>query len=90
MDDFKQVELRVSTEVNGRKVQARARVELELWNVGVGYQDRMKAALLRSLADEIVKGLAPEVEVVMPGPTLHEAIVEALEPYTYPYGKNGL
>lgn len=90
MSDFGQVELRVSTEVNGRKVQARAFASPELWNAGLEYQDHMKAALLRKLADGIVEELAPEVEVVMPEPTLYEALTDALEPYTYPYGRNGL
>lgn len=90
MSDFQMVELRVTTEVNGRKVQARAQANLELWNAGPEYQGHMKAALLRTLADEIVKGLAPEVEVVMPTPTLREALTDALEPFTYPYGRNGL
>lgn len=42
MSDFDQVELRVTTEVNGRKVQTRALANLELWNEGSEYQDRPK------------------------------------------------
>jgi hypothetical protein len=83
-DAFKMVELRANVEVNGRKIQARSAVNLETWNAGPEYQDHMKADLLRVLGEEIVKGLAPEVEVVMPKPTLQEALAEALRPFDYP------
>lgn len=90
MNERTMVELRVTLEVNGRKIQARAQATPELWDDAAEYRDAMKANLLRKLGDAVVAELAPEVEVLMPGPTLHEALTEALEPYTYPYGKNGL
>jgi len=78
------VVLRAEITVNGQKIQARSHARLDIWNAGSEYQEYMKAATLRCLAEEIVKQLAPEVEVTMPAPTLREALTKALRPFDYP------
>jgi len=84
------VELRAAVEINGRKVQSITHADPRYWNADPGYQEHMKAEILRVLAEAIVKELAPEVIVTMPEPTLHEALTEALRPFDYPCGELGL
>lgn len=84
------VELRAAVEINGRKVQAIAHADPRYWKADPGYQEHMKAELLRALGEAVVKELAPEVTVTMPEPTLHEALTETLRPFDYPYGELGL
>jgi hypothetical protein len=78
------VELSATVELNGHRYQARAQAPLQHWQRDEQYQEWLKADLLRSLGEEIVKGLAPEVTVTLPGPTLHEALTDALRPFDYP------
>jgi len=81
------VVLHAAVEINGRKLQSVMTAPLHHWDeAGPEYQEHMKAAVLRQLAEEIVKELAPEVTVTMPPPTLHEALTEALRPFDYPQG----
>ncbi|OKI16614.1 hypothetical protein [Streptomyces sp. CB03911] len=78
------VELSATVEVNGRRYQARTQAPLQDWQRDEQYQEWLKADLLRSLGEGIVKGLAPEVMVTLPGPTLQEALTDALRPFDYP------
>jgi len=78
------VELRAAVEINGRKLQATTTADVRHWNEDPQYQEHMKAETRRVLAEAIVKDLAPEVTVTIPGPTLHEALTEALRPFDYP------
>ena len=78
------VELSATVELNGRRYQARTQASLQHWRRDEQYQEWLKADLLRSLGEEIMNGLAPEVTVTLPGPTLHEALTDALRPFDYP------
>ena len=82
--------LTTTVEVNGRRLQARAHASVEMWSQDEQYQEFVKADLLRSLGEAIVKELNPEITVTMPQPTLHEALTEALRPFDYPYEETGL
>ncbi|MFG3051888.1 hypothetical protein ACGFZP_13185 [Kitasatospora sp. NPDC048239] len=84
------VALRTVVEVNGKRLQAQTFASVELWHQDQQYQEWMKADLLRSLGEAIVKELNPEISATLPQPTLHEALTEALRPYDYPYGELGL
>lgn len=79
-----QVVLRATVEINGRRLQATTTANVHHWHENPQYQEHMKADLRRTLAEAIVKDLAPEVTVTMPAPTLHEALTEALRPFDYP------
>jgi hypothetical protein len=79
------VALRVTAEINGRRVQATTTASVRLWNEDPQYQEYMKAETRRVLAEAIVKDLAPEVTVTMPAPTLRDSLAEALRPFDYPY-----
>lgn len=78
------VDLSATVDINGHRYRARSMVPLQHWQRDEQYQEVLKAGLLRSLGEEIVKGLAPEVTVTLPGPTLHEALTDALRPFDYP------
>jgi hypothetical protein len=58
---------------------------LDHWNnAGEDFQAFQKAHLLRSLGEEVIKHLAPEVLVTMPEPTLSGTLNAALRPFDYP------
>lgn len=79
-----QVILSVTVEINGRRLYAQSGASLRHWRQNPKYQEDMKAHLLQTLGEVVVKELAPEIMVTMPGPTLHEALTEALRPFDYP------
>lgn len=82
--DYSTVELRAEIDIGGQRVQALSHVRLDIWNAGPEYQERLKAETLFRLAEEVVRKLAPEVEVTMPAPTVREALTDALRPFDYP------
>ncbi|MGW6912574.1 hypothetical protein ACWGB8_01930 [Kitasatospora sp. NPDC054939] len=77
-------------EINGKRLAAQAFADAEPWSQDEQYQESMKADLLRSLGEAIVKELRPEITATLSPPTLREALNEALRPFDYPYGALGL
>lgn len=68
--------------IGDQKFQANEAAPLHYWQeLGVDYQEHLKAAVRRRLGELVIEALDPEVTVELPAPTLGEAMAEALKAY---------